>query len=241
MRFKAIIEYDGGNFFGWQVQPEEVTVQGEIEKALVQITGQAIRISGSGRTDAGVHALGQAASFDYSGELEPVRLKRALNSLLPPSVYVRSLEPVTDAFDARRDAVGKLYRYSIIRGRSPLRRSRAWEYEYPLDISRMREAVQRLEGSHDYGLFCEIGESKILTVDSIGIREREDEIAIDTRGRGFLYKMVRRLAGVICDCGRGKIDAGIIPQLFNRSKPVQAVTAPAQGLVLVEVYYQKEA
>lgn len=243
MRLKAIIEYDGTEFFGWQVQPEQVTVQGEIEKALEQITDKQIRITGAGRTDAGVHALGQVASFDYDNDLAPDRLQIALNSILPRAIFIKSLKQATDSFDALRDALSKLYRYRIIRGRAPLRRAFAWEYHYPLDISRMRAAADQLIGSHDYAALCEVDSDprKTLTVDSVDIREQEDEITIEVEGRAFLYKMVRRMVGVATECGRGKIEPQIIPKLFSRTKPVQTITAPANGLVLVKVNYPKEA
>jgi tRNA pseudouridine38-40 synthase len=243
MRLKAIIEYDGTGFFGWQVQPERITVQAEIEKALEQITGKQARITGAGRTDAGVHALGQVAFFDYDDDLDPDRLRIALNSILPRAIFVKSLQQVTDSFDALRDALSKLYRYRIIRGRAPLRRAFAWEYQYPLDIHRMRAAADQLVGSHDYAALCEVDSDlrKTLTVDSIDIAEKQDEIIIEVKGKAFLYKMVRRIVGVITECGRGKIEPQIIPQLFSRTKPVQTITAPANGLVLVKVNYPKEA
>ncbi|MBA7606265.1 tRNA pseudouridine synthase A [subsurface metagenome] len=242
MRLAAVIEYDGTNLFGWQTQPERVTVQGEIEKALRQITGKEIRITGAGRTDAGVHALGQVASFDYKESLPPDRLQIALNSVLPRSIFIKSIEEVSDSFDAKRDAASKLYRYRIIRARSPLRRAAAWEYQYPLDISRMRAAADQLVGSHDYASLCEVDDPRSsLTLDSIDIREEGDEIIIEVKGRSFLYKMVRRMVGVMTECGRGKIEPEIIPQLFSRTKPVQTITAPANGLVLVKVVYPKEA
>lgn len=239
MRLKAIIEYDGTSFFGWQLQPDKKTVQAEIEKALTKITGEEIRIHGAGRTDAGVHAAAQVASFDYTGELSLNRLKLALNSLLPRSIYIKGLEEVSASFDARRDASGKLYRYRIVRGRSPLRRRYAWEYHYPLDIKRMQKASEYLEGSHDYAALCEVSEGpKSLNVDSMEIDEIADEITIDIKAKSFLYKMVRRMVGIATECGRGKIEPAIILSLFSEAKPVQSITAPANGLVLVEVFYE---
>jgi len=241
MRLKAVIEFDGTDFFGWQVQPDKVTIQGEIENALEQITGEKIRITGAGRTDAGVHALGYVASFVYDGGLTPDRLQIALNSVLPRSIFIKSIEEVSDSFDAKRDAASKLYRYRIIRARSPLRRATAWEYHYPLDISKMRAAADLLVGEHDYAALCEVDDPRhSLTVDSIDILEEGDEIVIEVRGRSFLYKMVRRMVGVATECGRGKIEPQTVLKLFNRAKPVQTITAPANGLVLVKVVYPKE-
>lgn len=239
MRLKAIIEYDGTSFYGWQVQPARNTVQAEIEKGLTKITGEEIRIHGAGRTDAGVHAAAQVASFDYGGRLPTDRLKLALNSLLPRSIYIKGLMQVRASFDARRDALGKLYRYRIIRGRSPLRRRFAWEFHYPLDIQKMKKASEYLVGSRDYAALCEVSEGpESLTVDSINIKEEADEITIDIKAKAFLYKMVRRMVGVATECGRGKIEPEIIPGLFRKDKPVQTITAPANGLVLVKVFYQ---
>ncbi|MEA3311602.1 MAG: tRNA pseudouridine(38-40) synthase TruA [candidate division WOR-3 bacterium] len=241
MRLKAVVEFDGTDFFGWQVQPDKVTIQGEIENALEQITGEKIRITGAGRTDAGVHALGYVASFVYDGGLTPDRLRIALNSVLPRSIFIKSIEEVPDSFDAKRDAASKLYRYRIIRGRSPLHRGTAWEYSYDLDIERMKLAAALLVGEHDYAALCEVEDPRpSITVDSVDIREEGDEIVIEVRGKSFLYKMVRRMVGVVTECGRGKIEPQIIPELFNRTKPVQTITAPANGLVLVEVLYPKE-
>ncbi len=242
MRLAAVIEYDGTNLFGWQIQPERVTVQGEIENALKQITGEEIRITGAGRTDAGVHALAQVASFDYKESLPPDRLQIALNSVLPRSIFIKSIEEVSDSFDAKRDAASKLYRYRIIRARSPLRRAAAWEYHYPLDISRMRAAADLLVGTHDYAALCEVEDPRpSITVDSVDIREEGDEIIIEVKGRSFLYKMVRRMVGVMTECGRGMIEPQTVLKLLNRAKPVQTITAPANGLVLVKVVYPKEA
>jgi len=242
MRLAAVIEYDGTGFFGWQVQPDKITVQGAIQEALRLISGREIRIMGAGRTDAGVHALGQVASFDYEGGLDPDRLRLALNSRLPRTIFIRSLKQVADSFDARRDAVSKLYRYRIVRGRSPLRRLTAWEYHYPLDTERMRAAAAALVGAHDYAALCEVADPRTsLLVDSMEVEEVADEIIIEIRARAFLYKMVRRMVGVATECGRGKIEPDTIPALFSRTKPVQTITAPANGLVLVKVSYSKEA
>ncbi|NLI97559.1 tRNA pseudouridine(38-40) synthase TruA [bacterium] len=238
MRLKAVIEYLGTNYYGWQVQPDKVTIQGTIEKALLQITCNDIRITGAGRTDAGVHALGQVASFDYTGHLDTYRLRYALNSILDRDIFFRSIEETNPTFDARRDAFSKLYRYRIIRGRSPLRRNTAWEYHFSLNVEKMREAAALLQGTHDYAAFCEAEDPRTsLKVDSIDVSEKFDEVEIDVRARGFLYKMVRRIVGVILDCGRGRIVLETIPKLFSRSKPCQIITAPANGLALIGVDY----
>jgi tRNA pseudouridine38-40 synthase len=241
MRLKAVIEYLGTNYYGWQVQPDKVTIQGTIEKALLQITGQDIRVTGAGRTDAGVHALGQVVSFDYTGPLSLNRFKFALNSVLDRDIHFRSIGETYSTFDARRNAISKLYRYRIIRGRSPLRRITAWEYHFTLSTKKMREAAMLLQGTHDYTSLCEADDPRTsLTVDSIEISENDDEIEIDVRARGFLYKMVRRIVGVVADCGRGRIELETIPKLFSRCKPCQIITAPANGLVLIEVCYPQK-
>ncbi len=240
MRLRGIVEYEGTDYYGWQVQPDKITIQGNIEAALEKITGRSTRITGAGRTDAGVHALGQVISFDYYGSLELYRLIFALNSVLPRSICLQNLEEVYPSFDARRDALSKLYRYTIIRGRSPLRRVRAWEYHYKLDFERMKEAVELLAGEHDYVALCEVDDPRpTITVDCIDLKENGSEIIIDVSAPGFLYKMVRRIVGIITDCGRGRIEKDIIPLLFSRTKPLQVITAPANGLVLVKVNYEK--
>jgi tRNA pseudouridine38-40 synthase len=241
MKLKGIVEYEGTDYYGWQVQPDKITIQGTIEAALEKITGKATRITGAGRTDAGVHALGQVISFDYSGSLDLYRLIFALNSVLPRSICLHSLDMVHPSFDARRDALSKLYRYALISGRSPLRRLHAWEYHYELDLKKMKEAVNFLAGEHDYSALCEVDDPRqTIAVDSIDLRGRGDEITIEVCAPGFLYKMVRRIVGILTDCGRGRIEKNIIPLLFSRVKPLQVITAPANGLVLVKVNYEKE-
>jgi len=238
MLLKSIIEYDGTDYYGWQVQPDKVTVQGSIEEALKKITGTEIRIKGAGRTDAGVHAAGQVASFDYSGNLSLKKLLNALNSVLAESIHIKDIDEASPVFDVRRDAVYKRYSYSIVLARSPLRRRTAWEYLYPVDINKMKDAGRKLEGTHDYAALCEVdGKSDEITVDLVEVEQHGDEITIGVQGTGFLYKMVRRMVGIITDCGRGKIESDIIEKLFSRNKPVQTVTAPAQGLTLEEVKY----
>ncbi|MBN2380693.1 tRNA pseudouridine(38-40) synthase TruA [candidate division WOR-3 bacterium] len=232
------VEYDGADFYGWQVQPDKVTVQGKIEEALAQITGKDIRVKGAGRTDAGVHAAGQVATLDYEGKLSLEKLAEALNSVLPESVFIKELIKVSPAFDVRADCLYKLYVYRIVTGKSPLRRRTFWEYPYPLDISRMQVAARALEGTHDYAALCEVdGKSPEITVDSVEVEQHRDEITIRVGGKGFLYKMVRRMAGIIADCGRGKITPEMIESLFSRNKPVQTVTAPAHGLTLEVIKY----
>lgn len=238
MRLKAVIEYEGSGFSGWQVQPRKVTVQGEMEKAILQITGEEVRITGAGRTDAGVHALGQVASWLHQQDILADKLRTALNSVLPQSIYIKSLEEAHDGFHARRDALSKTYRYTILKGRSPLRSRRVWELDYPLDIVKMRQAARMLEGEHDYAAFCKVEDHRTsIKVDSVTVEELGDEIIIDVRGPAFLYKMVRRMVGVIAECGRGKLEPVDIGRLFEETSNIQTVTAPARGLVLVEVKY----
>lgn len=241
MRLKIVMEFDGSGFHGWQFQPDMITVQGEFERALLEITGNEIAVTGCGRTDAGVHAWNYVASFDYTGKISTDRLTLALNTILPRTIYVKKILQASRTFDARRDALGKIYRYTIIRGRSPLRSQTAWEYTFPLDLERMRAAAEYLIGEHDYAKLCEVEDSRdVLTVDKIEIREDRDEILIDITGRSFLYKMVRRMVGIMTECGRGKIEPWIIPDLFSRTKPMQTITAPANGLVLAKALYDKE-
>lgn len=241
MRLKAVIEFDGTGFHGWQFQPDKVTVQGEFERALLEVTGKKISVTGCGRTDAGVHARDFVTSFDYDGTLSLGRLSLALNTLLPRAIFVKKILPVSDSFDARHDALAKVYQYKIIRGRSPLRSRISWEYTFPLALDRMRVAAGLLQGEHNYAALCEVEDSReTLAVDSIEICEEADKIIISITGKSFLYKMVRRMVGIITECGRGKIEPEIIPGLFSRTKPVQTITAPANGLVLAKVLYEKE-
>ena len=247
------ISYDGTPFSGWQRQPGRPTVQGEIERALTELCGQPVRIDGTSRTDAGVHALGQRASFHGRFGIPTANLRRALNDRLPGSIRILAVEEKPPGFHARYDCCGKEYHYRLVngRGRSPFRRHFCWYLERPLDLAAMREAAQRLEGRHDFRCFQAAGgqerESTVRTLyrvraaaavpfDSAAGRE----LRIRTAGDGFLYNMVRILVGTLVEVGLGRRDPAAIDALLaSRDRTEAGPTAPARGLYLAEVYYDR--
>jgi len=243
-RLKLTLEYDGARFLGWQVQAEGTTVQGELERAVKELTHETVRVEGSGRTDSGVHALAQVASFDTDSSIPPEGLAAGLNSKLPEGVSVLDCEEVDADFHARYSARSKLYRYVILcrRPRPALDRERAAWVPGELDAAKMAEAAQHLVGEHDFRAFAtEVDDEEKGTVRVIircDVARRGDRIEIDVEGTGFLRKMVRTIAGTLMDIGRGKTPPGDLPGIIASLDRKQAgPTAPPQGLYLVEVKY----
>jgi len=243
--FRVLLEYDGRPFAGWQIQAGgEPTVQGALQAAIAQVTGEAAGVTGSGRTDAGVHAEGQVASFALAGAWPPERLLRALNGVLPRAVAVRAVEPAPDGFDALRDATGKRYRYRIWNGaaRSPLRAARFAHVPRPLDVVAMRAAAAGLVGEHDFRSFQAAGSETRTTVRRLGrldvCGDPGGEIHIVAEGNGFLRHMVRNLAGTLIEVGLGRRDAGSMSALLAAvDRRAAGPTAPAEGLTLEHVHY----
>jgi tRNA pseudouridine38-40 synthase len=241
---KLTLEYDGTRYVGWQVQPNGPSVQAEVERALETLHKAPRRVTAAGRTDAGVHALGQVASFF---EAEPLPVKaylQGMNALLPPDVAVRaaSLEP--DGFDARRSASGKRYRYRIENGptRSPLSRLTAWEQFRPLDAEAMRAASLHLLGRHDFACFqasdcaCEHAVREIRRCDVLG--ERGGRIELVLEATAFVKHMVRNIAGTLGEVGLGRrAPESLKALLLTRDRNLAGPTAPPQGLCLEEVFY----
>lgn len=243
--YRLTLEYDGADFSGWQIQPgASRTVQGVLEGAIARITGQRARVVGSGRTDAGVHAEGQVASVVLATALEPARLRRALNGVLPADVVVRELSPARDGFDARRDATGKLYRYALWNGRerAPLRRQRTHAVPRPLDLAAMRAAAGPLLGSHDFAAFQAAGSSVKTTVRTLRRLDVTGEaggiVELWFEANGFLHHMVRNLTGTLLEVGTGRrAPEGMTALLAARDRTRAGPTAPARGLALVSVSY----
>lgn len=246
---KLIVAYEGTHFHGFQVQPRQRTVQRELEKSISLLTQEPVTVIGSGRTDAGVHAWGQTVNFHTRSKIPLERLALALNAVLPKDITVRQASSVSQAFHSRYDAKGKHYRYRIDNERHPNVFGRLYAYHVPqkLDIENMQEASQMLVGTHDFTSFCSAAtlvESKVRTVTSVQVRHvltelNSQEIVIDVRGNGFLYNMVRIIAGTLVDVGKGRMSASAIPSILQARDRIQAgVTAPAQGLMLMEVFYQ---
>ncbi len=245
--FKLTLAYDGTDFAGWQVQPGKRSVQGVLETALRQITGEEVRAVASGRTDAGVHALGQVVAIRTDTRLPEDVLQRALNAQLPHDVAVLQVVRVPDHFHPIRDALRKRYRYVIHDGpvRDVFRRRFAWQYPCRLDEAAMHRAAQHLLGTHDMASFQARGaerETTRRTVYDIGVRRGQDEeqhvLTIEVEANGFLYKMVRAIVGTLVEVGRGAQDEAWVATVRDAcDRRAAGPTAPAQGLCLVRVEY----
>lgn len=240
---RLILEYDGTDFSGWQVQPGERTVQAELERSLKELTGEEIRTVAAGRTDAGVHALGQVASFSTESSHPPGVFVKALNARLPPDASVLAAEEASPGFNARYSAVGKTYRYLILdrAERAALDRSRVWHLRRPLDAESMREAARALVGEHDFSSFrsasCE-AKSPVRTMRRAEVFRRGPLICIEFHASGFLKQMARAMAGTLVEVGEGKRRwEDMASVLEARGRDAAGRTAPACGLYLVSVDY----
>jgi tRNA pseudouridine38-40 synthase len=241
---KLTLAYDGSDFFGWQTQPGFRTVQETLEKAIAELTGEErVRVNASGRTDAGVHALGQVVNFFSDTRLEPEVLVRAINAHLPADVSAYSAEDMPQAFDANHDARRKLYRYVIHDGpvRSPFLRRYCCQSRHVLDADAMRRAAEPLKGRHDFHSFeteWPNRMSSVRTITHLAVNRMGDYIWIDVEADGFLYNMVRALAGTLMNVGRGYWQESQVAEILQAEDRTQAgPTAPAQGLFLVRVSF----
>ncbi|MEK6248420.1 MAG: tRNA pseudouridine(38-40) synthase TruA [Planctomycetales bacterium] len=244
---KLTLAYDGSAYAGWQIQTGQATIQSTLETALAQVTGESIRILGSGRTDAGVHALGQVAGLSTQCQLEPEVICRALNARLPDDIRVLKVEPVVNGFRAIADATSKLYRYVIHDGtvHNIFSRKYCWHYAKQLDVSAMAQSAGDLVGTHDFSSFQSTGaprESTIRTVSALSVTRGKDAdqdmVIIEIEADGFLYKMVRAIVGTLVEVGRGaKRREWPSEVLAARDRSVAGATAPPHGLFLVEVHY----
>jgi len=245
LRWKCVCAYDGTGFAGWQSQAigRGLAIQDVIEARLGAILGQPVRIAGSGRTDAGVHALGQVFHFDAAWPHGEEKLLSALRTGLPPTIQIKSARPVRAEFHARFDAHGKRYEYRVHLGDAdPFVRPYCWSVFRPLDVEAMRTAASRLIGRHDFRAFTALNgparEDTVRTLHRLNVLQRGRRLRIVCEGDGFLYKMVRSLAGALVSVGEGKLspaDLGAI--LASRQRTAAVQTAPAKGLFLVKVFY----
>lgn len=239
--------YDGTAYHGWQVQPDLPTIQGVLEGVLAEIEEAQVHVAGSGRTDAGVHALGQVAAFDLANPIPVENLRRAMNRLLPADIRVLDVAETAAGFHPRHHAVAKTYEYRISRSEvcSPFERRYVHHHPYPLDVSAMQRVTPLLEGMHDFTAFAaaderdELGESKVRTIFSSQLAESPDRIIYRVRGNGFLKYMVRNIVGTLIEAGKGNLDeAGmrelLAPALGRKAGP----RAPACGLFLLSVEYE---
>ena len=243
--FKITVEYDGTDFHGWQRQKRVPTVQAQIETALQTITGQSITVAGSGRTDAGVHALGQVASFTCETRLSDGALMNGLNALLPGSIVVKKCAEVEPTFHARYSAIGKTYRYCMLNRRLPsaLDRRYVWHIARPLDRSAMRAALTLIVGTHDFSAFEASGSPRAhsrRTVVRAELRAEPNQLLVlEIEADGFLRHMVRNIVGTLVAVGLGKHPAGEFEAILqSKDRSRAGMTAPAQGLFLVSVRYR---
>jgi tRNA pseudouridine38-40 synthase len=244
--FKITCEYDGAEFCGWQTQAQgERTVQGELEAVLLKVFKRPIKVIASGRTDSGVHARGQVISFKADTRMKPLEIQRALNSLLPSDIAVHEAREVKSDFHAQYSVKEKTYRYSVLnrKYRSVFLRDKVYFYPYPLNISNMRRAAKHLIGRHDFKSFqaydpLRAERQTVRTIKKIAIKKDGDLIHIEVTADGFLYKMVRNIAGTLLAIGSGQLPLDEMPKILKAKNRKSAWdTAPAQGLCLMAVKY----
>ena len=240
---KLVIEYDGKSFNGWQKQPNKLNIQGEIEKAIGEITGEEIELIASGRTDAGVHSLGQVANFKTNSKIDIEKFPYAINSKLKKSIVIKSAEEVPERFHSRYSVHSKTYRYTINNSKFGTALYRDMEYHFPikLDENKMQEAAKYFEGEHDFKAFKASGtssKSSVRIIYKAVVNRQDDRVIIELTGNGFLYNMVRIIAGTLVDVGIGKIDPEEIKNIIEEKDRKKAgKTLPARGLCLLEVQY----
>lgn len=246
-RIRILVAYDGTEFHGWQVQPGLPTVQGWLEKVVSEIEGAPVKVHGSGRTDAGVHALGQVAAFSLNNRIPCANLRRAMNRLLPPAIRVLHVEEAPPDFHPRYHARSKTYEYRIWRGEvcPPMRRLYLCHFPYPLDEERMIELAPLFEGEHDFSAFAAaderdaLGGSKVRTIFESRLWREGEELVYRVRGSGFLKHMVRMMVGTLVEAGKGNlerkdVEARLAPGFAGKAGPAM----PASGLCLMSVEYE---
>lgn len=241
---KITIEYDGKGFNGWQKQPNKLNIQGEIEKAIEEITGEQVELNASGRTDAGVHSLGQVANFKTNSNIPIEKMAIAINSKLKKSIVVKKAEEVDERFHARYNCIGKKYCYVIDNSREGSAIYRGLQYHIPvkLDVEKMKKAIKYFEGEHDFKGFKATGgnnKSTVRTITKADINKEGEKIFITLTGNGFLYNMVRIISGTLVEVGLGKINPEDIPDIIkSKDRQRAGKTLPPHGLYLQEVYYE---
>lgn len=246
MRYLAVVSYDGSNYAGYQIQPDQLTIQAVIEQALAKMhKGKPIKITASGRTDAGVHAYGQVFHYDSELAIPEANWKKALNSLLPDDIVILKVKKATSSFHARYDALEKTYQYVILNSDDPS----PFEVNYStfiaeeLDVSLINAACQYLIGEHDFTAFCAANSSvkgdKIRTIYDAHCKQDRDRLILSFTGNGFLYNMVRIIVGTLIEIGQGKRPVADLPKIINsKDRSLAGKTAPPQGLYLDNVTYK---
>lgn len=242
-RIKLVVAYDGTNYCGWQIQPNGITIEGVLNEALTKLLGEEIRVTGASRTDSGVHSLGNVAVFDTNTRIPPEKISYALNQRLPEDIVVQSSCEVASDWHPRHCDSRKTYEYRILNRKFPMptRRLDTYFTYYPLDEAKMREAAARLEGTHDFKSFCTVNaqvEDTVRTVYSCTVTRQEDIITIRVTGSGFLYNMVRIIAGTLLQAGMGRIEPEQMDQILEaKDREAAGPTAPAHGLTMIGIEY----
>lgn len=245
MRVLLRVAYDGTNYSGWQIQPNATTVEGRLIEALENLFGRKMSIIGASRTDAGVHAMGNVAVFDTDTRIPPEKIAYALNSRLPDDIRVNESVRVADDFHPRHTDVVKTYRYTIYNDTfaSPVNRLYSHFCYGHIDVGLMKKAAKYIVGEHDFTSFCAVAtqvEDKVRTVYSLDVEKEEKNICITITGNGFLYNMVRIIAGTLLNVGKGIIQPEDISRIIKgRDRQLAGPTAPAKGLMLMEIKYKE--
>jgi tRNA pseudouridine38-40 synthase len=241
-RFKVFLEYAGTRYSGWQIQKNARTVQGELTRVVRDITGQStFEIYGSGRTDAGVHALEQVAHLDIITSIPPETLRRRLNDALPSDIHILRIDLSRRRFHARHDAIARSYLYQIARRRTAFAKNFVWWVREELDLARMRETAARFAGMKDFRSFTDDSadeKSTVVAIEGVEVAEDGDLVLVRVEGSHFLWKMVRRMVGVMVDVARGGTSVADAERFLREDSGIPAkLTAPASGLFLERVYY----
>lgn len=239
-RVRLTVAYDGTNYHGWQIQKNGITIESELNRCLTNLLKEPIEVIGASRTDSGVHALGNIAVFDTVNRMPAEKISYALNQRLPEDIRIQKSEEVADDWHPRHCDSRKTYEYRIYRGQFPMPVKRLYSlFSYhKFDVNKMREAAAYLEGEHDFKSFCQTGaqvESTVRTIYSVEIVEQEEDLVIRVCGNGFLYNMVRIIAGTLMEIGQGKRDPMDIYSILEaKDRAVAGPTAPAHGLMLIK-------
>lgn len=243
-RVKMIVAYDGTNYKGWQVQPNGITIEEVLNKNLSDLLGEEIVVTGASRTDSGVHSLGNVAIFDTNTRMPADKIAYALNQRLPEDIVVQGSEEVPSDWHPRYQNSRKTYEYRILNRtfRMPTRRLDTYFYHHPLDVEKMRQAASYLVGEHDFKSFCAVGaqvKTTVRTIYSCDVRKEGDIITIRVVGNGFLYNMVRIIAGTLVRVGSGEMQPEQIPEILSAlDRSAAGPTAPAQGLTMIGLEYE---
>ena len=243
MRVMIIVAYDGTNYAGWQIQKGQVTIEQKLNEALGELLQEEINVIGASRTDAGVHSLGSVAVFDTDTKIAPEKISYAANTYLPPDIVIQESFEVDEDFHPRKCDSEKTYEYRILNRRMPLpqRAKDTYHYRYPLDIDKMRAAASYLIGPHDFKSFCSTHaqvKDTIRTIYSISILKEEDIISIRVCGAGFLYNMVRIIAGTLIEVGAGRMEPQNVGEILKKcDRKYAGPTAPAKGLTLISIEF----